>query len=228
MIVKSMSDREIIKELKFIDDILESRSSGYIKKYKKELNSKAYKHNAVLDTRRYEINGNKVLVCFQKLVITDKLSDLKILYIVITEDNGAFSPDIDLCGNYAFFHITKHAVDRMWERMGLTIKDFFVNEYVIKADSAYQLIEYDGYGYDDSTYIIAIGKCFFIACERDNNIVFKTALDSERIHQDQTMLYGDSKRGAEKYADKMDKKVAEFAKRKEFNKTIDIVRAMYA
>lgn len=223
-----MSDEEIIKELKLIDDYLESRSSGYIKKYKKELKSKTYKHNAVLGARRYEINRNKVLVCFQKLVITDKLSDLKILYIVITEDNGAFSPDIDLYGNYAFFHITKHAVDRMWERLGLTINDFFVNEYVIKADTAYQLIKYDGYGYDDSTYITAIGKCFFIACESGNNIVFKTALDSNRIHQNQTMLYGDSKSGAEKYADTMDKKVAEFAKRKEFNKTIDIIRAMYA
>ena len=228
MIVKSMSDREIIKELKFIDDILESRSFGYIKKYKKELNSKAYKHNDVLDVKEYEINDNRVLVCFQKMVITDKLSDLTTCYLVLTEDYGAFSPNKDMWGNYSFYHFTNHAIERLQERLGLTLKDFFVNEYVIKADSAYQLIEYDGYGYDDSTYIIAIGKCFFIACERDNNIVFKTVLDRDSIYKNQLMLYGASKRIAEKNTDIMYKMTAEDAKRMGFKKTNDFFRVMCA
>lgn len=228
MIVKGMSDSEIIKELKFIDDILESRSSGYVKKYKKELKSKAYKNNDILGVEEYKINDNRVLVCFQKLVITDKLSDLKILYIVITEDNGAFSPDIDLCGNYAFSHITKHAVDRMWERMGLTIKDFFVNEFVIKADTAHHLTKYDGYGYDDSTYIMSIGRCFFIVCTDDNKIVVKTTLDSDSIYANQMMLYSDSKICAEKYADKMYEMDISRIKEIGVKKTSDVIRAICA
>ena len=73
---KSMSDNEIIKELKSIDAVLQSRGSGLLKKFGKKIKSKAYKHNDVLDLKEYEINGNRVLVCFQKMVITDKLSDL--------------------------------------------------------------------------------------------------------------------------------------------------------
>ena len=70
MIVKTMSDNEIIKELKSIDAVLQSRGSGLLKKFGKKIKSKAYKHNDVLDVKEYEINGNRVLVCFQKMVIS--------------------------------------------------------------------------------------------------------------------------------------------------------------
>ena len=223
-----MSDNEIIKELKSIDAVLMSRCSGYFKKFKKKLKSKAYKHNDVLDVKEYEINGNRVLVCFQKMVITDKLSDLTTCYLVLTEDYGAFSPNKDIRGNYSFYHITNHAIKRLQERLGLTIKDFFVNEYAIKADATCQPIKYNGYGYDDSTYIIAIGRCFFIVCERDNNIVFKTVLDRDSIYKNQLMLYVASKIIAEENTDIMYEMTAEDAKRMGVNKTNDFFRAMYA
>ena len=72
MIVKNMTDSEIVKELKSIEDTLNSRRKGYWKKFGKELKSKAYKHCDVLGEGKYVINGNKVLVCFQKLALTDK------------------------------------------------------------------------------------------------------------------------------------------------------------
>ena len=219
---------EIIKELESIDAILKSRRKGHWKKFAKKLKSKAYKHNDVLDVKEYEINDNKVLVCFQKMVITDKLSDLTTCYLVLTEDYGAFSPNKDMWGNYSFYHITNHAIERLQERLGLTIKDFFVNEYAIKADGTCQPIKYNGYGYDDSTYIIAVGRCFFIVCERDNNIVFKTVLDRDSIYKNQLMLYGASKRIAEKNADIMYKMTAEDAKRMGFKKTNDFFRVMCA
>ena len=225
---KTMSDNDIIKELKTIDVVLQSRGSGLLKKFGKKLKSKAYKHNDVLEVKEYEINGNRVLVCFQKMVITDKLSDLSTCYLVLTEDYGAFSPNKDIWGNYSFYHITNHAIERLQERLGLTIKDFFVNEYAIKADGVCQPIKYDGYGYDDSTYIIAVGRCFFIVCERDNNIVFKTVLDRDSIHKNQLMLYVDSKRIAEKNTDIMYEMTADDAKRMGLKKTNDIFRAMCA
>ena len=43
MIVKTMSDGEIIKELKFIEEVIGSRYSGYWKKFAKKLKSKVYK-----------------------------------------------------------------------------------------------------------------------------------------------------------------------------------------
>ena len=228
MIVKTMSDGEIIKELKFIEEVIGSRYSGYWKKFAKKLKSKVYKHNDVLGVQEYVINWNKVLVCFQKMVITDKLSDLSFCYIVITEDNGAFSPNKDMWGNYSFYHFTNHAIERLQERLGLTIKDFFVNEYAIKADGVCQPIKYDGYGYDDSTYIIAVGRCFFIVCERDNNIVFKTVLDRDSIHKNQLMLYVTSKSIAEKMTDIKYEMTAEDAKRNGLKNTNDIFRAMCA
>ena len=228
MIVKTMSDGEIIKELKSIDAVLQSRGSGLLKKFGKKLKSKAYKHNDVLEVKEYEINGNRVLVCFQKMVITDKLSDLSTCYLVLTEDYGAFSPNKDIWENYSFYHFTNHAIERLQERLGLTIKDFFVNEYAIKADGVCQPIKYDGYGYDDSTYIIAVGRCFFIVCERDNNIVFKTVLDRDSIHKNQLMLYVTSKSIAEKMTDIKYEMTAEDAKRNGLKNTNDIFRAMCA
>ena len=60
MIVKNMSDSEILKELKTIDTILKSRISGHLKKFEKKLKSNAYKHNDVLEVREYVINWIKI------------------------------------------------------------------------------------------------------------------------------------------------------------------------
>ena len=228
MIVKTMSDKEILKELKSIDVILKSRISGHLKKFEKQLKSKAYKHNDVLEVREYVINWNKVLVCFQKLVHTDKLSSLSISHIVVTEDSGAFLLFEGERGSFFFHHFTNHAINRMRERTGLTLKDFFVNEYVIKADTTHHLTKYDEYGYDDSTYIMSIGRCFFIVCIDGNKIVVKTTLDSDSIYANQMMLYSDSKICAEKYADK--KYEMDISRIKEIGvkKTSDVISGMCA
>lgn len=223
-----MSDKEIVKELQSIEGVIKSRISGYIAKYRKKLKSKAYKHNDVLGVGEYVINGNKVLICFQKLVFSDKLSDLGICNIVVTDGNGAFLPFTNEWGRFSYHHITTHAIDRMWQRMGLTIRDFFVNEYAVKAGTSHHLTKYDEYGYDDSTYIMTIGRCFFIVHNDNNKIVVKTTLDRDRIHTNQLMLYVDSKRGAEQFADKVYDKNADTIKRMGIKKTSDVIRAMCA
>lgn len=228
MIVKNMSNSEIIKELKSIDAIIKSRISGYLKKFGKKLKSKAYKNNDILGVEEYEINYNRVLVCFQKLVSTDKFSGLGINHIVITKDNGAFISFRDRSGRFCFHHFTQHAVDRLWQRMRLTVKDFFVNEFVIKADTTHHLTKYDGYGYDDSTYIMSIGRCFFIVRTDDNKIVIKTTLDSDSIYANQMLLYSDSKICAEKYADKMYEMNISRIKGIGVKKTSDVIRAICA
>lgn len=228
MIVKSMSNSEIVKELKTIEDALISRSKGYWKKFGKKLKSKAYKHCDVLGKGEYVINGNKVFVCFQKVVYTNKLYELVKNYIVLTEDNGAFISFRDRSGRFCFHHFTQHAVDRLWQRMRLTIKDFFVNEFVIKADTAHHLTKYDGYGYDDSTYIMSIGRCFFIVCTDDNKIVVKTSLDMDSIYTHQTIFYEDSKMCAGEYADKQDRTHIDDTKRIGLKKLRNAVRVMRA
>lgn len=228
MIVKGMSDSEIIKELKSIDAIIKSRISGYLKKFGKKLKSKAYKNNDILGVEEYKINDNRVLVCFQKLVFTDKLSDLGISHIVITKDNGAFLSNKSVQGNFFFHHFTNHSIDRMWQRLGLTVKDFFVNEFVIEADTTHHLTKYDGYGYDDSTYIMSIGRCFFIVCTDDNKIVVKTSLDRDSIYANQMMLYSDSKICAEKYADKIYEMDISRIKESGVKKTSDVIRTICA
>lgn len=227
MIVKTMSDKEILKELKSIDVILKSRISGHLKKFEKQLKSKAYKHNDVLEVREYVINWNRVLVCFQKLVHTDKLSSLAISHIVLTEDNGAFLSFMNERGNY-FFHFTKHAIDRLWERTGLTLKDFFVNEFAIKAETTYHLTKSGEYGYDDSTYIMSIGRCFFVVCTEGDKIVVKTTLDRDNLYANQMELYVDSKRGAEKFADKVYESAADIIKGRRFKKTSDVISGICA
>jgi hypothetical protein len=228
MIVKNMSDKEIVKELQSIEGVLKSRISGYVAKYRKKLKNKAYKHNDVLGVGEYVINGNKVLVCFQKLVFTDKLSDLGICNIVVTDGNGAFLPFTNEWGRFSYHHITNHAIDRMWQRMRLTIKDFFKNEYAINTGTNIHITKYNEYGNDDTTYIMAIGRCFCIVYRGDNKIVVKTVLDRDRIHPNQLKLYVNSKREAEEFADKMFEKNIGILNRMRVRKTSDLVRAMCA
>lgn len=223
-----MSDSEIIKELKSIDAIIKSRISGYLKKFGKKLKSKAYKNNDILGVEEYKINDNRVLVCFQKLVFTDKLSDLGISHIVITKDNGAFLSNKSVQGNFFFHHFTNHAIDRMWQRLGLTVKDFFVNEFVIEADTTFHLTKYDKYGYDDYTYIMSIGRCFFIVSKYNNKIVVKTALDRDNLYANQMMLYEDSMICAGEYADRMSERNIDRIKGIGVRKTSDVIRAICA
>jgi hypothetical protein len=223
-----MSDGEIIKELKFIEEVIGSRYSGYWKKFAKKLKSKVYKHKDVLGVGEYKINENKVLICFQKIVTTDELPYLWITHIVITEDNGAFLSFKNQYEHFAFHHFTNHAIERMWQRMGLTVKDFFINEYVIKADTTHHLTKYDEYGYDDSTYIMSIGRCFFIVGIDGDKIIVKTALDSDNIYENQMMLYSDSKICAEKYADRMYERDVDRIKGFGVKKVSNAIRAMFA
>ena len=101
-----MTDREIVEELKSINAIIDSNSPRYLKKFSKKLNSKEYKHNDVLSVEEYKINGNKVIICFQKIVITDELSNLWISHIVVTEDNEAFITGKNEWGNFCFHNIS--------------------------------------------------------------------------------------------------------------------------
>ena len=130
-------------------------------------------------------------------------------------------------GNY-FFHFTKHAIDRLWERTGLTLKDFFVNEFAVKAETTYHLTKSGEYGYDDSTYIMSIGRCFFVVCTEGDKIVVKTTLDRDNLYANQMELYVDSKRGAEKFADKVYESAADIIKGRRFKKTSDVISAMCA
>ena len=228
MITKNMSDMEIIKELESIDAILKSRRRGHWKKFGKKLNSKLYKDREVLNVSEYVINENKVLVCFQKLALTDKLFDLGVSYIVVTKRNGAFFPFKNYQGNIIYHHFTNHAVHRMQQRKGLTIKDFFVNECAIKSGFALHTLEYPNYGYDDSTYIMAMGECLFIVCKCDNKFVVKTCLNRDRLHPNQDVLYLDSKKGAGEYAGILYDRNANFLKGMGITTTSDLISTMSA
>lgn len=220
-----MTDREIVEELKSINAIIDSNSPRYLKKFSKKLNSKEYKHNDVLSVEEYKINGNKVIICFQKFVITDELSNLWITHIVVTEDNGAFFTAENEWGNFCFYHIESHAIDRMLERAGLTLKDFFVNEFVKEADATIHLKKYK-FGYHKTTNIMTIGRCFFIVEKYNNKIVVKTTFDYGDLFPNQKKLYRDLKEGAYKFADKMYKKKVEWIKGMGYKNTNDAVRGL--
>lgn len=222
MIERNMTDKEILAEIKKVDDIIISRIEGYTKKYQKALKNKAYKHNDVLGVNEYVINGNNVICCFQKVMHTEKLADLTIANIIVTEW-GAYIPMYNDHNRLSYIFLSKHCIDRMWQRMGLTLREFFVNEYCVKSQTAHHLVKYDEFGYDDSTYIFNYGNCFFIAVADEVKVVAKTCLDRDKIYTNQMMLYVESKRGGESYskkiADNNCKKVLDAG----FKKTKDVI-----
>lgn len=202
MIERNMTDSEILAEIKKVEDTIVSRIGGYTKKYQKAIKNKAYKHNDVLGVNDYVINGNNVICCFQKVIHTEKLADLTIANIIVT-DWGAYIPMYNEYNRLSYVFLSKHSIDRMWQRMGLTLKEFFVNEYCVKSQTAHHLVKYDGYGYDDDTYVFNYGNCFFIAVADENKIVAKTCLDRDNIYTNQMMMYVESKRGGESFSNKI-------------------------
>lgn len=223
MIVRTMTDNEIIRELSEIDKILLSRIPGYLLKYRKQLKNKAYKHNEVLGVSEYNINGNRVLVCFSKIVFNDKLAELGLSNIVITENGAYLASNEPLTAKInGFVYLTQHAIDRMWERKGLTLKDFFVNEYNIKSETAHHLVKYEEYGYDNDTYVMNYGGCFFIAHVSDKKITLKTCLNVENLYSNQLKLYVEAKRGGEYFVNRNHEKGANFLKKMGVKKVEDI------
>lgn len=228
MITKYMNHNEVKRELDIVWETLRNRVPGYIKKYNKGVKSKAFKHNDVLGTGEYDINGNRVYVVFTKIVFNDKLSDLGISYLVMNQETGAYIDFANERGVSAFIQLTPHSIERMKQRLGMGVKEFFLNEYVIKAESSHHLEKYAEYGYDDDTYVMSIGKCFFIITAVNENIVVKTTLDRDNIYTNQMQLYVDCKRGAEWFADKCFDANKKAIKRLGVKKTKDVFRLMTA
>ena len=226
MITKEMTDNEIVKELQFIEDILMSRLEEYCEKFKRKLKSAAYGHNAVLDMQEDVINGNKVIICFQKLVYADQLYDLRVSKLVLTE-NYAFLSVRDDSGDFFYIRFTYHASGRMCERSGMMIKDFFLNEFVRKAGASLFLIKYEEHGKTDFTYIMTIGECHFIVEIHGNRIDVVTDLEWDMLHPNQMALYVDSKRSAETIVDKTYGRYAATLKGVGLKKTSDLVKATF-
>ena len=142
MIIKNMTDSEIVKELEIIENTIMSRHKVYWKRFGKQLQDEKCKHNTILRVQEENINGNKVIICFQKVVLTDQLSDLRVSKMVITEDNYAFLTVRNELGDFVYIRFSYHAFVRMCEREGMTLNDFFINEFVRKAESSVFLLEY--------------------------------------------------------------------------------------
>ena len=232
MITKNMTDSEIVKELEIIENTIMSRHKVYWKRFGKQLQDEKCKHNTILRVQEENINGNKVIICWQKVVLTDQLSDLRVSKMVITEDNYAFLTVRNELGDFVYIRFSYHAFVRMCEREGMTLNDFFINEFVRKAESSVFLLEYKDeqkvYGYDEFTYIMTIGKCFFIVCIDGNKIVVKTDLAWDMLHPNQMALYVDSKRCAEKFASNTYNKDATILNGIGLKNTSDAIRAMCA
>ena len=226
MITKEMTDNEIVKELQFIEDILMSRLEEYCEKFERKLKSVAYGHNAILDMQEDVINGNKVIICFQKLAYTDQLYDLRVSKLVLTE-NYAFLSVRNESGDFFYIRFTYHASGRMCERSGMMIKDFFLNEFVRKAGASLFLMKYEEHGKTDFTYIMTIGECHFIVEIHGNRIDVVTDLDWDRLYLNQMKLFLDSKTSAQKIVNKTYDRDAATLEGVGLKKTSDLVKAIF-
>lgn len=221
-----MTDNEIVKELQFIEDILMSRLEEYCEKFERKLKSVAYGHNAILDMQEDVINGNKVIICFQKLAYTDQLYDLRVSKLVLTE-NYAFLSVRNESGDFFYIRFTYHASGRMCERSGMMIKDFFLNEFVRKAGASLFLMKYEEHGKTDFTYIMTIGECHFIVEIHGNRIDVVTDLDWDRLYLNQMKLFLDSKTSAQKIVNKTYDRDAATLEGVGLKKTSDLVKAIF-
>ena len=193
MIVDTMTKAELYKELTDDTDWLCGRLGGLAKKFNKALKNKRVADRAILEVVEYTTpNNNKVISVIQKVVIKDKYATPTITSMFeYTTRNGmkryifpALDFDYDRIKYLLIF--SAHAVSRMRDRLGMTIKDLLENICTIN-DTCTSVFKYD-YNDNDNEYAVLLADCIGFAVPCDWGFMITTIINQDQEYENQTEL----------------------------------------
>ena len=231
MIVKTMTTKEVLKQLQKDCDFVAARMEGLRIKNSKKLKNKFIKNHAILSRSTYLVPETKdtVVVCAFKCVQTLKNRDYTSMsvsfyvktcfgtYIIAHEEGGYVT---------GYLEFTHHAVLRLYERLGKDFDTFFKDDYIQKTDCILYPVQYNRNG-NENEYIAHIGDAFLILEYEDggNKRVVKTILATKDLYASQMTNKLNSKMKGDAFrAERRGEMAAEYEDHLKYYKQMGIIR----
>lgn len=231
MIVKTMTTKEVLKQLQKDHDCVMARVDGLRIKNSKKLKNKFVKNGEILSKSTYVIPETKdtVVVYARKSIQMLKNREYTSLgvayyvktcfgtYIIAHEEGGYVA---------GYLEVTHHAVHRLNERLGKDFDTFFKEDYIEKTDCILYPVQYNRNG-NENEYIAHIGDAFLILEYEDggNKRVVKTILATKDLYASQMTNKLNSKMKGEAFrAERRGEMAAEYEDHLKYYKQMGIIR----
>lgn len=221
MVKKGMNEDEIYNSLKRSYDWVAERERGLMIKNKKKIQSAAYKNNDILSVSKYITPEQEEVVVYtiKHIIQAGKKDVLSAAFVSYYDTELGFilpthNPNFGK-GLYEYFVFTKHAIDRLKDRLGKTFIEFFEKDYLKRNASAYGMEKYD-HNNDPNEYVCRMGDAFLICAIEGKGIFVKTILSTSEMHSNQLVLMLQSQKsgqGVLNEAGKREEKEALFIKK---------------
>lgn len=206
-----MTTNEVLGELKKGDEFILGRLNGLRIKNNKKLKSKFVKHNEIMSVSTYVIpeTGDTAVVFAVKLLQTLKGKDYSSMYLSYyykTPYGTNIMPFFDNGVVVGYIEVTRHAEERMKERLGKDFETFFREDWVKKNDSTAAAKEYP-YNGNPNEYVAHVGDAFLILEFEDSGRkrIVKTVLATDNLYLNQLKDKLDSKKMGEAFRADLDK-----------------------
>ena len=231
MIVKTMTPREVLKQLQKDYEYAAARMDGLRNKNSKKLKNKFIKNRAILSRSAYVVpeTHDTVVVCAIKYVQTLKnreYTSMNLTYYVKTCFGTYVIPHVEHGYVTGYLEVTHHAVQRLNERLGKDFDTFFKEDYIQKTDCILYPVPYIRNG-NMNEYIAHIGDAFLILEyeEGGNKRVVKTILATKDLYACQITSKLDSKMKGDAFrAERRGEMAAEFEDHLKSYKQMGIVK----
>ena len=231
MIVKTMTTKEVLKQLQKDYEYAMARMEGLRNKNSKKLKNKFIKNRAILSRSAYVVpeTNDTVVVCAIKGVQTLKSREYTSMnltcyvktcfgtYIIPHEEHGYVT---------GYLEVTHQAVQRLYERLGKDFDTFFKEDYIQKTDCILYPVQYNRNG-NENEYIAHIGDAFLILEYEDggNKRVVKTILSTKDLHANQMANKLNSKMKGDAFrAERRGEMAAEYEDHLKYYKQMGIIR----
>lgn len=201
MIKISMTPREVLNELKTVDDYVQERMYGLTCKNSKKMKSKFVKHNEIMSKSTYVVPGisDTVVVYAVKENQTLKgkaCASMYLAYYLKTQYGTYIIPCIDFISNRVIRYVefSSHSIERMRERLGKDFDTFFREDYIKKNTGLFHPVKYEFNG-KENEYVAHVGEAFIILAIDSSGLmhIVKTLLSVEDLYSNQLKLKLDSK-----------------------------------
>lgn len=191
MIVKTMTTKEVLKQLQKDYEYVMARMDGLRIKNSKKLKNKYVKNGEILSKSTYVVPETKDTVVvyaikFVQAVKNKEYASMHVAYYIKTCYGTYIISNVD--GDYAtgYLEVSHHAIKRLGERLGKDFDTFFKEDYIEKNDCILFPVQYSRSG-DKNVYVAHVGDAFLVLAFEDEGAqrTVKTILATKQLYAGQ-------------------------------------------
>lgn len=188
MIVRTMTTKEVLKQLQKDYEYVMARMDGLRIKNSKKLKNKYVKDGEILSKSRYVIpeTNDTVVVYAIKVVQTvnnKEYASISVAYYIKTCYGTYIVSHVEGDSATGYLEVSHHALVRLGERLGKDFDTFFKEDYIVKNDCILYPVRYSRSG-DKNVYVAHVGEAFLVLQYEDDGYrrTVKTILATENLY----------------------------------------------